>query len=97
MAEELLYEGKAKKVYATGEEGVHVHRYKDDATAFDGQKHGSWKDKGRTNATMSATVFTYLEASGVPTHSRPSSFSSRSSLKPPSPSHACIAAPWTMA
>ena len=68
MAEELLYEGKATKVYATGEEGVLVHRYKDDATAFDGQKRGSWKDKGRTNATMSATIFTYLEANGVPTH-----------------------------
>ena len=68
MTEELLYEGKAKKVYATGEEGVLVHRYKDDATAFDGRKRGSWKDKGRTNATMSATIFTYLEANGVPTH-----------------------------
>src|SRR5215218_7090888 len=67
MTEELLYEGKAKKVYATGEEGVLVHRYKDDATAFDGRKRGSWKDKGRTNATMSATIFTYLEANGVPT------------------------------
>ncbi len=61
MTEELLYEGKAKKVYATGEEDVLVHRYKDDATAFDGQKRGSWKDKGKTNATMSATIFAYLE------------------------------------
>ena len=68
MTEELLYEGKAKKVYATGEEGMLVHRYKDDATAFDGQKRGSWKDKGKTNATMSATIFTYLGANGVPTH-----------------------------
>ncbi len=68
MTEELLYEGKAKKVYVTGEEDVLVHRYKDDATAFDGQKRGSWKDKGRTNATMSATIFAYLEANGVPTH-----------------------------
>ena len=68
MTEELLYEGKAKKVYATGEEDVLVHRYKDDATAFDGQKRGSWKDKGKTNATMSATIFAYLEANGIPTH-----------------------------
>jgi phosphoribosylaminoimidazole-succinocarboxamide synthase len=68
VTEELFYEGKAKKVYATGEEGVLVHRYKDDATAFDGQKRGSWKDKAKTNATMSATIFTYLEANGVPTH-----------------------------
>ncbi len=67
-SEELLYEGKAKKVFTTHDEGVLVHRYKDDATAFDGQKRGSWKDKGRTNATMSATIFAYLEAHGVPTH-----------------------------
>ena len=68
MAEELLYEGKAKRVYATDEEGVLLHRYKDDATAFDGKKRGSWQGKGRTNATMSAAVFAYLEQEGVPTH-----------------------------
>ena len=68
MPEELLYEGKAKKVFATDEDGVLVHRYKDDATAFNAQKRGSWKDKGRTNATMSAAIFAYLETNGVPTH-----------------------------
>jgi phosphoribosylaminoimidazole-succinocarboxamide synthase len=65
---ELVYEGKAKKVYATDEEDVLIHRYKDDATAFNAQKRGSWKNKGRTNATMSAAIFAYLEANGVPTH-----------------------------
>ena len=68
MAEELLYEGKAKKVYVTDEEGVLLHRYKDDATAFDGKKRGTIDGKGRTNATMSAAVFEYLETQGVPTH-----------------------------
>ena len=68
MAEELLYEGKAKKVYLTDEEGVLLHRYKDDATAFDGKKRGTIGGKGRTNATMSAAVFEYLETQGVPTH-----------------------------
>jgi phosphoribosylaminoimidazole-succinocarboxamide synthase len=68
LLEELLYEGKAKKVFATGEEGVLLHRYKDDATAFDGRKRGQIGGKGRTNATMSAAIFTYLEARGVPTH-----------------------------
>src|SRR5918997_3358594 len=68
VTEELLYEGKAKKVFSTDEEGVLIHRYKDDATAFNAQKRGSWKDKGRTNATMSATIFAYLEVHGVPTH-----------------------------
>ena len=68
MTEELLYEGKAKKVYATDEEDVLIHRYKDDATAFNAQKRGSWKAKGRTNATMSAAIFAYLETHGIPTH-----------------------------
>ncbi|MDQ4000482.1 MAG: phosphoribosylaminoimidazolesuccinocarboxamide synthase [Actinomycetota bacterium] len=68
MAKELLYEGKAKKVYVTDEEGVLLHRYKDDATAFDGKKRGTIGGKGRTNATMSAAVFEYLETQGVPTH-----------------------------
>ena len=68
MSEELLYEGKAKKVFATDDEGVLLHRYKDDATAFNAQKRGSWKDKGKTNATMSAAIFAYLEEHGIPTH-----------------------------
>lgn len=68
MPETLLYEGKAKKVFETDEPGVLVHRYKDDATAFDGKKRGSWVGKGRTNATMSAALFKYLESRGVPTH-----------------------------
>ncbi len=68
MTETLLYEGKAKKVFETGDEGVLLHRYKDDATAFDGKKRGSWVGKGKTNATMSAAVFAYLEERGVPTH-----------------------------
>ena len=68
MSETLLYEGKAKRVYETGEEGVLLHRYKDDATAFDSKKRGSWAGKGKTNATMSAALFKYLESRGVPTH-----------------------------
>lgn len=68
MTEELLYEGKAKKVFVTEDPNVVLHRYKDDATAFNAQKRGSWEGKGRTNATMSAAMFTYLESQGVPTH-----------------------------
>src|ERR687893_252969 len=70
MAEELLYEGKAKKVFIIDEEGLLLHRYKDDATAFNAQKRGSWRDKGKTNATMSATIFAYLEERGIRTHFR---------------------------
>lgn len=68
MAETLIYEGKAKKVFATDDPEILLHRYKDDATAFNARKRGSWKDKGKTNATMSAAMFTYLEAHGVPSH-----------------------------
>jgi phosphoribosylaminoimidazole-succinocarboxamide synthase len=68
VTEELLYEGKAKKVFVTDDEDVLLHRYKDDATAFNAQKRGSWEGKGRTNATMSAALFEYLESRGVPTH-----------------------------
>ena len=56
MAEDLLYEGKAKKVFTTDDDGVLLHSYKDDATAFNAQKRGAWKDKGKTNATMSAAI-----------------------------------------
>jgi phosphoribosylaminoimidazole-succinocarboxamide synthase len=68
MPEEMLYEGKAKRVFATDDEGVLLHRYKNDATAFNAKKRGSWEGKGRTNATMSAALFEYLETQGVPTH-----------------------------
>ncbi len=68
MPEEMLYEGKAKRVFATDDEGILLHRYKDDATAFNAKKRGSWEGKGKTNATMSAALFEYLETQGVPTH-----------------------------
>ena len=68
MPEEMLYEGKAKRVFATDDESVLLHRYKDDATAFNAKKRGSWEGKGKTNATMSAALFEYLETQGVPTH-----------------------------
>ncbi|CAN5864637.1 phosphoribosylaminoimidazolesuccinocarboxamide synthase [soil metagenome] len=68
MAEELLYEGKAKKVFTTDERDILLHRFKDDATAFNAQKRGSWKGKGHTNAAISAALFRHLEKTGIPTH-----------------------------
>ena len=65
MPETLLYEGKAKRVFATDDEAVLLHRYKDDATAFNAKKRGSWEGKGKTNATMSAALFKYLESRGL--------------------------------
>lgn len=65
---EMLYEGKAKKVYATDESDVVIVDYKDDATAFNGQKKGSIMGKGVVNNRMSNTLFGMLEKEGVPTH-----------------------------
>ncbi len=65
---EQLYEGKAKKVYATDEPEYLIVEYKDDATAFNGQKKGSIKGKGVINNRMSNTLMSLLEKKGVPTH-----------------------------
>ena len=65
---ELLYEGKAKKVFTTEDPDVLIVSYKDDATAFDGQKKGTIVGKGAINNRMTNHVFKLLEAEGVPTH-----------------------------
>jgi phosphoribosylaminoimidazole-succinocarboxamide synthase len=64
----MLYEGKAKKVYATDKEGLVIVEYKDDATAFNGLKKGSIAGKGVINNRLSNHFFRILEAEGVPTH-----------------------------
>ncbi len=65
---EMLYEGKAKKVFATDVEDIVIVDYKDDATAFNGQKKGTIVGKGVVNNRMSNHVFKLLEKAGVPTH-----------------------------
>ena len=65
---EQLYEGKAKKVFRTDEEFHYWVEYKDDATAFNGEKKGSIHDKGVVNNKMSALLFKMLEEHGIPTH-----------------------------
>lgn len=65
---ELLYEGKAKKIYATNDEQVVWVDYKDDATAFDGKKKGEIGGKGELNNRISSIFFRYLEANGIATH-----------------------------
>ncbi len=65
---ELLYEGKAKKVYRTDDEDVLIVDYKDDATAFNGLKKGTIVGKGVINNRMTNHVFQILEKEGVPTH-----------------------------
>ena len=63
-----LYEGKAKKVFATNDPKQCIVAYKDDATAFNGQKKGTIVGKGEINNQMSNHLFKLLEHSGVPTH-----------------------------
>ena len=63
-----LYEGKAKKVFATNDPEKLIVEYKDDATAFNGEKKGTIKGKGVINNQMSNRLMAYLEKQGVPTH-----------------------------
>ena len=65
---EQLYEGKAKKVWATENPDVVIVDYKDDATAFNGLKKGTIVGKGVVNNKMSNYLMQLLEAKGVPTH-----------------------------
>lgn len=65
---EQLYEGKAKKVFATEDEAYVIVSYKDDATAFDGTKKGTIAGKGVVNNLMSNHIMQLLEKEGIPTH-----------------------------
>lgn len=64
----LLYEGKAKKIFATDQPDRVVHYFKDDATAFNAQKRGTIVEKGVINNKISERLFRLLEADGIPTH-----------------------------
>ena len=65
---EQLYEGKAKKVYATDDPAVVLVSYKDDATAFNGLKKGTIEGKGAINNRMTNFLMRMLEKDGLPTH-----------------------------
>lgn len=65
---EQLYEGKAKKVFATDSDDLLIVEYKDDATAFNGLKKGTIAGKGVINNEMSNRLMAYLEKNGIPTH-----------------------------
>ena len=66
--QELLYEGKAKKVYATRDPKLLIVAYKDDATAFNGQKKGTIQGKGAINNRMTNLLMARLEREDIPTH-----------------------------
>jgi phosphoribosylaminoimidazole-succinocarboxamide synthase len=63
-----LYEGKAKKVFAANRDDLVIIHYKDDATAFNGEKKGQIADKGVLNNKIASSLFELLEKSGIPTH-----------------------------
>ena len=65
---ELLYEGKAKKLYLTDDDNLVISEFKDDLTAFNGEKKSSEAGKGALNNKISTELFKLLEANGIPTH-----------------------------
>lgn len=65
---DLMYTGKAKKVYSTDDETLCIFEYKDDATAFNGEKKGSFEGKGIINNKMANIIFRLLEKEGIKTH-----------------------------
>lgn len=65
---EQLYEGKAKKVFATNDENLCIVSYKDDATAFNGLKKGTIEGKGAINNRVTNFLMQMLENEGIPTH-----------------------------
>ncbi len=64
----MLYEGKAKQIFETDQEDVVLVRYKDDATAFNGEKKGSIQDKGVLNNKITSFFFHLLTERGIPNH-----------------------------
>ena len=65
---EMMYEGKAKKIYATDKADEVIVYYKDDATAFNGEKKGQIEDKGVLNNAITSMLFEMLNSKGIPTH-----------------------------
>ncbi len=65
---EEIYEGKAKKIYATDDPNLSIMYFKDDATAFDGKKKGTIESKGVFNNKIASAIFKYLDAKGVKSH-----------------------------
>jgi len=65
---ELLYEGKAKRLFTTDDPNLLVAEFKDDLTAFNGEKHAQEAGKGALNNKISTELFKLLEDAGIPTH-----------------------------
>lgn len=68
MKREMIYEGKAKKVFASENQDQLIVYYKDDATAFNGEKKGTINNKGELNNKISSFFFNLLTEKGIPNH-----------------------------
>jgi len=68
MKNNLIYEGKAKKIYSTDKEDVYLQEFKDDATAFNGLKKDRISHKGEINNFISTVIFKYLKENSIPVH-----------------------------
>ena len=68
MKQNLIYEGKAKKIYSTERPDVFLQEFKDDATAFNGLKKDKIPHKGELNNQISSRIFEYLKENNIPTH-----------------------------
>jgi len=66
--QELVYEGKAKKIWTTEDADLYISEFKDDLTAFNGEKKSSEAGKGALNNEISTELFKYLNEKGIPTH-----------------------------
>ncbi len=68
IKQELVYEGKAKKIWTTEYPELYISEFKDDLTAFNGEKKSSEEGKGALNNEISTELFKYLNEKGIPTH-----------------------------
>ncbi len=68
VKQELVYEGKAKKIWTTEDPDLYISEFKDDLTAFNGEKKSSEAGKGALNNEISTELFKYLNEKGIPTH-----------------------------
>src|ERR1700679_1378893 len=65
---QLLYEGKAKKIFSTSDSNKLIQEFKDSLTAFNAQKKGSFSGKGNINLKITSCIFKYLARKNIPTH-----------------------------
>ena len=65
---ELIYEGKAKKIYSHDDADKVIIEFKDDATAFNALKKAKFEGKGKLNCLISAIIFELLKKNNIPTH-----------------------------